>query len=113
MQKKNFLKNYRCLIDFLGIIQIFVVLLFLLDSCSSTPKKEKVSIPEPQWITDKKGVFPDSEYLAQLGTGANAAEARNNSIAQLASYFNTAKFISTITGSPFTKFTILLVSVYS
>lgn len=89
MQKKNFLKNYRCLIDFLGIIQIFVVLLFLLESCSSTPKKEKVSIPEPQWITDKKGVFPDSEYLAQLGTGANAAEARNNSIAQLASYFNT------------------------
>ena len=64
-------------------------MLLLLGSCSSTPKKELSSIPEPAWITDKKGVFPDSEYLAQLGTGNSAEEAKNNSIAQLASYFNT------------------------
>ena len=46
-------------------------------------------IPEPEWIEHKNDVFPDSKYLAQLGTGTTAAEARNNSIAQLASYFNT------------------------
>lgn len=73
------------------IFSLFLLLstLFILGSCASKPKKEKVVIPEPEWIADKKGVFPDAQYLAQLGTGTTAAEARNNSIAQLASYFNT------------------------
>lgn len=60
--------------------------LFLTISCASTTKNQ---IPEPEWITNKKAVFPDAAYLAQLGTGITAQEARNNSIAQLASYFNT------------------------
>ena len=88
MQIKNYLGHYRRIIYILGIIQLIIIMLFLLDSCSSTPKKEKYNIPEPEWIADKKGVFPDSEYLAQLGTGSTALEARNNAIAQLASYFN-------------------------
>ncbi len=73
----------------LSIFNIFLILFLLssiIISCSSTPKN---NIPEPQWITDKKGAFPDSEYLAQLGTGVSANESRNNAIAQLASYFNT------------------------
>ena len=74
-----------------SIISLFLLLsiIILLNSCASKPKKETVNIPEPEWIADKKGVFPDSQYLAQLGTGTTANEARNNSIAQLASYFNT------------------------
>ncbi len=68
---------------------LLFISLFLLNACSSKPKKETVSIPEPEWISNKNSVFPDSLYLAQLGTGTTANEARNNSIAQLASYFNT------------------------
>ena len=62
---------------------------FFIVSCDSTPKNDKNSLPEPQWIANKKAVFPDSEYLAHLGSGVTAAEAQNNSIAQLAAYFNT------------------------
>ena len=64
-------------------------IIILFNSCTSKPKKETVFIPEPEWITNKKEIFPDSQYLAQLGTGTTAAEAKNNAIAQLASYFNT------------------------
>ena len=74
-----------------SIFSLFLLLsvIILFESCTSKPKKEKVFIPEPEWVTRKNEVFPDSQYLAQLGTGTTAAEARNNSVAQLASYFNT------------------------
>lgn len=88
--KKNFSpKKYRYLFSMLGVLQLLIMLLFLLDSCASKAKNEKLSIPEPDWIEHKKSVFPDSEYLAQLASGQSALEAKNNSIAQLASYFNT------------------------
>ena len=74
-------------IFFLNIV--FIIPLFLIISCKSSPKKEKFNIPEPLWVTDKKAVFPEAEYLAQLGTGTTAKEAQNNSIAELAAYFNT------------------------
>ena len=79
--------KFRNILFFLNIFSI--ISLFLIISCKTSPKSEKNSIPEPQWITDKKGAFPDSEYLSQLGTGESATEAWNNSIAQLANYFNT------------------------
>ena len=78
-----------------------ILMLILLNSCASKPQKEKVVIPEPEWITNKNGVFPDTLYLAQLGTGTTATEARNNSVAQLASYFNTT-VRSLIEGETFT-----------
>ena len=86
-----------------SIFPLFLILLSIsmFNSCASKPEKEKVVIPEPQWITDKKGVFPDSLYLSQLGTGTTPTEARNNSIAQLASYFNT-EVKSLVEGDTFT-----------
>lgn len=69
-------------------IYLLILALFLV-SCGSAPKKETLFIPEPEWITNKREVFPDNKYLAQLGTGTTATEARNNAVAQLASYFNT------------------------
>ena len=74
-----------------SIFSIFLLLnlFILLNSCASKTKRETVYIPEPEWITNKREVFPDSKYLAQLGTGTTANEARNNAVAQLASYFNT------------------------
>jgi len=68
---------------------LFIIPLFLIISCGSVPKSQKNVIPEPLWISDKKAAFPEAEYLAQLGSGQSALEAKNNSIAQLASYFNT------------------------
>lgn len=79
--------KFRNILFFLNIL--FIIPLFFIISCKSSPKKEKISIPEPQWISDKKTVFPDSKYLAQIGTGLTSKEAQNNSIAELASYFNT------------------------
>ncbi|MBO4859006.1 MAG: hypothetical protein J5527_10895 [Treponema sp.] len=95
MQPRN---NYRHISFFLTVVSI--ISLFCNISCKTSPKKEN-SIPEPQWITDKKGAFPDSEYISQLGTGTTAKEAENNSIAQLASYFNT-NVKSFIEGETFT-----------
>ena len=80
-------KNFRHI--YISLKILLIIPLFLIISCNSTPKSEKIVIPEPEWIENKKGVFPDSEYLAQLGTGYSENEAVNNSIAQLASYFNT------------------------
>ncbi len=79
--------KFRNILFFLNIF--FIIPLIFIISCKSSPKKEKFNIPEPQWVTDKKGAFPDSEYLAQLGTGTTAKDAENNSIAELAAYFNT------------------------
>ena len=70
----------------LSHVLILFFSIFLIISCASTPKNQ---LPEPEWIANKKSVFPDDLYLAQLGTGISAEDARNNSIAQLASYFNT------------------------
>lgn len=74
-----------------AIVSIIISLLatFSIISCGSTPKKEKITIPEPEWIANKKAVYPDSEYLAQLGTGISKQDAQNTAIAELASYFNT------------------------
>lgn len=82
----------------LSHILILFSSIFLIISCASTQKNQ---IPEPEWITNKKAVFPDAAYLAQLGTGITAQEARNNSIAQLASYFNT-NVKSLVEGETFT-----------
>lgn len=71
------------------IISAFILTFFSIISCGSTPKNEKNIIPEPEWIANKKSVYPDSEYLAQLGTGLSARESQNNAIAELAAYFNT------------------------
>ena len=80
-------KYFKHTLFFLNLI--FIIPLFFIISCKSSPKKEKINIPEPLWVTNKKAVFPDSEYLAQLGTGTTAKEAQNTSIAELAAYFNT------------------------
>lgn len=92
-------KYFKHILFFLNIL--FIIPLFFIISCKSSPKKEKFNIPEPLWVTNKKAVFPDSEYLAQLGTGTTAKEAQNNSISELAAYFNT-NVKSYIQGDTFT-----------
>ncbi len=84
-------------------ISLFLLLstIIILNSCASKPKRETVLIPEPEWITNKREVFPDNRYISQIGTGTTATEARNNSVAQLASYFNTT-VKSLVEGETFT-----------
>ena len=84
MQRNNLFRHFGFTLN-----AFFVLVLVCAASCKSTPKKDFLLIPEPEWIADKKGVYPDSEYLAQLGTGLSDKEAENNAIAQLAAYFNT------------------------
>lgn len=81
-------QNKKNISLFLSIIVIFCNI--FITSCGSVPKSEKnIELPEPEWILNKKKVFPDSLYIAQLGTGTTATEAKTNSIAELSSYFNT------------------------
>lgn len=56
----------------------------LFTGCASTP-----DLPVPQWLTDSESVYPEKEYLYQLGEGVSPSEAKNNAQAELASYLNT------------------------
>lgn len=43
--------------------------------------------PIPAWVSDYKSVFPDSEYIAQRGSGDSAEKAITDASASLARYF--------------------------
>ena len=43
--------------------------------------------PMPAWVTDYRSVFPDSEYLAQRGTGDSSEKAITDASGALARYF--------------------------
>ena len=55
--------------------------LFLLLSISATAKERA-----PSWVTDWKSAFPNSVYIAQLGSGKNADIARANALSAIATY---------------------------
>lgn len=42
---------------------------------------------QPEWISDYKNIFPDSDYLTQRGTGESAEKAKADATAMLARYF--------------------------
>ena len=43
--------------------------------------------PEPEWFRKYKKVYPNSEYLAQRGSGKTAEDAKTDAAGQLARYF--------------------------
>ena len=45
---------------------------------------------EPDWYLDYRSVFPDSEYLAQKGSGKKAEESKTDALAQLTRYLQTS-----------------------
>ena len=49
--------------------------------CFAKPKSE------PDWFKNYRTAFPNSEYLAQRGSGVTAEEAKTDAAAQLARYF--------------------------
>lgn len=42
---------------------------------------------EPEWFRNYKKVYPNSEYLAQRGSGKTAEDAKTDAAGQLARYF--------------------------
>ncbi len=50
--------------------------------CFAAPK-------EPQWFRNYREVYPNSQYLAQRGTGNTAEQAKTDAASQLARYFQT------------------------
>ena len=42
---------------------------------------------EPEWFKNYRSVFPNSEYLAQKGSGTTAEDAKTDAASQLARYF--------------------------
>lgn len=47
------------------------------------------SAPVPEWVQNPKKVYPNSEYLAQRGSGTSAEKARTDATAALSRYFQT------------------------
>ena len=45
---------------------------------------------EPDWVQNYRTVYPDSEYLAQRGSGKKGEQAKTDALAQLASYMQTS-----------------------
>ena len=44
---------------------------------------------EPDWVQNYRTIYPDSEYLAQRGSGKKAEEAKTDALAQIAGYLQT------------------------
>ncbi len=47
------------------------------------------SSKEPKWLKNCKTVFPNSEYISQLGSGKTQEEAKTDALEQLSQYFKT------------------------
>ena len=60
----------------------FYILTILLSSTAFAK-----SAPVPPWVTDHRSIFPDSEYIAQRGSGDSAEKAITDASASLARYF--------------------------
>ena len=60
---------------------IFYIFCFLAAACFAKVKSE------PEWFKNYRSVFPNSEYLAQKGSGTTAEDAKTDAASQLARYF--------------------------
>ena len=60
---------------------IFFILCTFAAVCFAKPKSE------PEWFKNYRSVFPNSEYLAQKGSGTTAEDAKTDAASQLARYF--------------------------
>lgn len=62
----------------------FLFLPLLIISCVSTSTTDVV----PAWFLDTESAFPASQYIAKMADGTSDVQAKNNSMAELASYFS-------------------------
>lgn len=66
---------------------LFVVILVVLSvfafSCAS------VDIPQPDWVTNYRNVFPESDYITQRATGSSAEDAQEKATQAIAEFFST------------------------
>ena len=56
-----------------------------LAGCAGAPRGEAM----PEWVTNHRTVYPDTEYLAQRGSGKSAEAAQTDAMSQIARYFQT------------------------
>lgn len=63
----------------------YIVLLIIVAFTINAFAKTK----EPEWVQNHKKVYPNSEYLAQRGSGTSAEKARTDATAALSRYFQT------------------------
>ncbi len=60
------------------------------------------SEPAPDWVLNWQSVYPDSEYIAQKGTGKKAEQAKNEALTNISFYFNSK--ISAVRESNYNSF---------
>lgn len=81
------MKKYLVLI-FAVLTTVFVlfVSIVLLAGCASTSGSGAI----PDWMTDYRTVYPDTQYVAQRGRADSEATAKTEAVAQIARYFQTS-----------------------
>ena len=62
--------------------QIQILFVVFIVSCAST------HISQPNWVTDYKYLYPESEYIVQRGSGATADEAKHYAVQAIAEYMS-------------------------
>ncbi|MGP1458721.1 MAG: hypothetical protein ACTTKL_05370 [Treponema sp.] len=69
---------------------IIIPVLFLGTFLSPLLSCASASLPAPDWFTNYRTVFPDSEYIAQRGRANTEENAKTEAVAQIARYFQTS-----------------------
>ena len=66
------------------LLTISLLILFL-----SVPAFPKAKAAAPDWVTNYQSVYPESEYIAQKGTGKKSDISKDEALAALSFYFET------------------------
>ena len=81
------MKKYLFLIfAVLATVLLLFVSIVLLVGCASTSGSGSM----PNWMTDYRTVYPDTQYIAQRGRADSEATAKTEAVAQIARYFQTS-----------------------
>ena len=69
--------------------KFILILIFLIDFSIAC------AVKFPRWILDVHSVYPEDVYIAMLGSGKSIEEAKNDSLSQLARYFDSQIVVNT------------------
>ncbi|MDA3808824.1 MAG: hypothetical protein PF518_00705 [Spirochaetaceae bacterium] len=70
---------------------ILLSLAVLLVSCASAPSPKV----KPRWVDDKYSMYPEAEYMVEIGQGSSLKDAKRNGAASLAAIFKSSIKVET------------------
>ena len=81
-----------------------VIAAALVTGCATTSSSSRGGAP-PQWVTDKDSVYPENEFLAEVGEGDSLNAAKSNAAAAIAQIFRTRVTVDTTITTRYTELT--------